>query len=98
MQGEGGRGRPPSCQPAPRLPTCDPMSPSKHGAMHRRQTTVRLEVEAGAWSNCAVDFRLLGPLEVDGVEGPIRIDRGKPLALLGLLLIQANHVVPTERI
>jgi DNA-binding SARP family transcriptional activator len=45
-----------------------------------------------------VQFRVLGPIEVDGVAGRIRIDRGKPLALLGLLLLRANQVLSIEEI
>jgi DNA-binding SARP family transcriptional activator len=43
-------------------------------------------------------FRLLGPLEVvvDGV--PLRIAAQKPRALLALLLLNRNRVVPTERL
>src|SRR5918911_2107223 len=44
------------------------------------------------------EFRLLGPLEAF-VEGePIRLAAPKPRALLALLLLNANRVVPTERL
>ena len=43
-----------------------------------------------------MQFRLLGPLEVDGADGPIPVDRGKPRALLALLLLHPNEVVSTE--
>src|SRR5919109_3096332 len=44
------------------------------------------------------EFRLLGPLEavVDGT--PVRLGAGKPRALLALLLLNRNRVVPTERL
>jgi DNA-binding SARP family transcriptional activator len=43
-------------------------------------------------------FRLLGPLEavVDG--DPVRLAAAKPRALLALLLLHRNEVVPTERL
>src|ERR671934_3162931 len=44
------------------------------------------------------EFRLLGPLEAF-VEGePIRLAAPKPRALLALLLLNRNRVVPTERL
>jgi DNA-binding SARP family transcriptional activator len=47
---------------------------------------------------CVDEFRLLGPLEalVDGK--PVRLAAAKPRALLALLLLHRNHVVPTERL
>ena len=44
------------------------------------------------------EFRLLGPLEavVDG--SPLRLAAEKPRALLALLLLNRNRVVPTERL
>jgi DNA-binding SARP family transcriptional activator len=44
------------------------------------------------------DFRLLGPLEavVDG--NPVPLAAAKPRALLALLLLNRNRVVPTERL
>jgi DNA-binding SARP family transcriptional activator len=44
------------------------------------------------------EFRLLGPLEavVDGA--PVRLAAEKPRALLALLLLNRNRVVPTERL
>jgi DNA-binding SARP family transcriptional activator len=44
------------------------------------------------------EFRLLGPLEavVDGT--PVRLAAEKPRALLALLLLNRNRVVPTERL
>jgi DNA-binding SARP family transcriptional activator len=45
-----------------------------------------------------MDFRLLGPLEVDGEDGPADVGAGKRRALLTYLLINPNEVVPTERL
>jgi YVTN family beta-propeller protein len=45
-----------------------------------------------------MDFRLLGPLEVLGADGPADVGAGKRRALLTYLLINANEVVPTERL
>jgi DNA-binding SARP family transcriptional activator len=45
-----------------------------------------------------LDFRILGPLEVvnDGV--PLPLPGGKPRLLLAALLVDANHVVSTDRL
>ena len=43
-------------------------------------------------------YRILGPLEaLDGLR-PVRIGAAKPRALLGVLLLHANEVVPTGRL
>jgi DNA-binding SARP family transcriptional activator len=44
------------------------------------------------------EFRLLGPLEAVVAGRPIRLAAAKPRALLALLLLHRNHVVPTERL
>jgi DNA-binding SARP family transcriptional activator len=44
------------------------------------------------------EFRLLGPLEVLVDGKPLRIAAAKPRALLALLLLNRNRVVPTERL
>jgi DNA-binding SARP family transcriptional activator len=44
------------------------------------------------------EFRLLGPLEVLVDGKPLRIAALKPRALLALLLLNRNRVVPTERL
>lgn len=41
-------------------------------------------------------FRLLGPLEASGDEGPIALPGGKPSALLARLLLDAERVVAVE--
>ena len=46
-----------------------------------------------------MEFRILGPLEVDDGEGrPISIGGGRPSALLADLLLHANEVVPADRL
>jgi DNA-binding SARP family transcriptional activator len=44
------------------------------------------------------EFRLLGPLEAAVAGRPVRLAASKPRALLALLLLHRNHVVPTERL
>jgi len=44
------------------------------------------------------EFRLLGPLEVLVDGTPLRIAAPKPRALLALLLLNRNRVVPTDRL
>jgi DNA-binding SARP family transcriptional activator len=43
-------------------------------------------------------FRILGPLEVEGDGGEIRLGGPKPRALLALLLLHRNEVVPADRL
>src|SRR3954453_5736388 len=45
-----------------------------------------------------MDYRLLGPLEVRGDEGPLPLGGAKQRALLALLLLNANRVVSRERL
>ena len=51
-----------------------------------------------AWSNGRMEFRILGPLHVEGPKGPISVDAGKVRALLELFLLHANEVIPTDRL
>jgi DNA-binding SARP family transcriptional activator/class 3 adenylate cyclase len=43
-------------------------------------------------------FRLLGPLEVTGADGPLAVGPGRARALLALLLLHRNEVLPVERL
>jgi DNA-binding SARP family transcriptional activator len=45
-----------------------------------------------------MEFRILGPLAVSGPDGPIAVDAGKVRALLELLLLHANEVIPGDRL
>ena len=49
-------------------------------------------------SFATIDFRILGPLEVEGDQGPIALGGAKQRALLGLLLLHANEVLSTDRL
>ena len=44
------------------------------------------------------EFRILGPVEVRGDEGPIPLRGPRQRALLAALLLRAGHVVPTEQL
>jgi len=44
------------------------------------------------------EFRLLGPLEAEGDGGAVALGGPKQRALLALLLLEANHVVSTDRL
>src|SRR5437764_343768 len=46
----------------------------------------------------AMEFRILGPLEVVGEHGPITLHRGKEQALLSFMLLHPNQVLPSERL
>jgi predicted ATPase/DNA-binding SARP family transcriptional activator len=43
-------------------------------------------------------FRVLGPLEIEGDDGPLVVLGQRPRALLTALLLQPNRLVPTERL
>lgn len=45
-----------------------------------------------------MEFRILGPLEIVGEHGPIRLHRGKEQALLSFMLLHPNEVLPSERL
>ena len=45
-----------------------------------------------------MQFRILGPLEVEAAAGEIQLGGPKQRALLALLLLNANEVVPTARL
>jgi DNA-binding SARP family transcriptional activator/streptogramin lyase len=45
-----------------------------------------------------MQFRVLGSLEILGDDGPLPIGRGKRRKLLGLLLVDANQVIPADRL
>src|SRR5215831_2306803 len=45
-----------------------------------------------------MEYRVLGPLEVRGVGGPLPLGGSKQRALLALLLLNANRVVARERL
>jgi hypothetical protein len=43
-------------------------------------------------------FAILGPLEVQGPEGPVEVSPGKQRVILALLLLSANEVVSRDRL
>jgi DNA-binding SARP family transcriptional activator/DNA-binding beta-propeller fold protein YncE len=45
-----------------------------------------------------VEFRVLGPLEVVGDDGPIALHRGKEQALLAFMLLHPNELLPSDRL
>src|ERR1051325_4272196 len=45
-----------------------------------------------------MEFRVLGPLEVAGADGPVRIGRGRRRSLLSLLLMHPNEVLSQDRL
>jgi DNA-binding SARP family transcriptional activator len=44
------------------------------------------------------EFRILGPLEVEGDDGPVALGGQRQRALLGVLLLGAGQVMPTDRL
>lgn len=45
-----------------------------------------------------LEFRILGPLEVVGENGPVRLGGAKQRAILAILLLSANRVVSVDRL
>jgi peptide/nickel transport system substrate-binding protein len=45
-----------------------------------------------------LEFRILGPLEVAGDDGPLDLPAGKPRALLAVLLLHRGEVVSVDRL
>src|SRR5215831_13307358 len=45
-----------------------------------------------------MEYRVLGPLEVRGVDGPLPLGGAKQRALLALLILNANRVVSRDRL
>jgi ABC-type transport system substrate-binding protein/DNA-binding SARP family transcriptional activator/streptogramin lyase len=45
-----------------------------------------------------LEFRILGPLEVAGDNGPLELPAGKPRALLAVLLLNRGEVVSVDRL
>jgi len=45
-----------------------------------------------------MDFRILGPLEVEGDDGPIQVRGRKEEALLALLVVNAGTAVSVDAI
>jgi peptide/nickel transport system substrate-binding protein len=45
-----------------------------------------------------LEFRILGPLEVAGDDGPLELPAGKPRALLAVLLLRRGEVVSVDRL
>jgi WD40 repeat protein/DNA-binding SARP family transcriptional activator len=46
----------------------------------------------------SLEFRVLGPLEVVGAAGPVRLGGRRQRAVLAILLLHANRVVPVDEI
>jgi DNA-binding SARP family transcriptional activator len=49
-------------------------------------------------SSVTLDFRILGPLEVEGEAGPVALGGPRQRALLAVLVLDAGRVVPTDRL
>jgi YVTN family beta-propeller protein len=45
-----------------------------------------------------MEFRILGPLEIEGEAGPVTVRRGKEQALLAYMLLHPNQVLPRDRL
>jgi DNA-binding SARP family transcriptional activator/streptogramin lyase len=45
-----------------------------------------------------MEFRILGPLEIVGEDGPVMLHRGKEQALLLFMLLHPNELLPSERL
>jgi DNA-binding SARP family transcriptional activator len=70
---------------------------SDESLLDRRTGRYRIAIEP-LRSAQVLDFRILGPLEVVGDEGSIRLGGPKQRATLAILLLDANRVVSVERL
>ena len=66
------------------------------GAQRDPATGGGLPTPAGQAYGRRVDFRVLGPVEAAGAEGPLRLGGPKQRAVLAHLLVRANRFVSTE--
>ena len=81
----------------------DPMRPMPETLRRAgvRAVTARSRSGNGAGSvgrRRAMDYRILGPLELVDGSAPVQLAGGRQRALLALLLIHRNEVVPSERL
>src|SRR5262249_57382552 len=64
----------------------------------RRKTSVAAVDDRLTPVDPPLQFRILGPLEVAGVDGPLELPAGKPRALLAVLLLSRGEVVSVDRL
>src|SRR5437879_11680233 len=81
-----------TCRHRPRAPQA-PHNGRPTTAQRRRDVA-----ERGCYNRFVTEFRILGPLEVVGPQGPLPLSGPKQRALLGLLLIHAGEVLSTDQI
>ena len=62
----------------------------RHRVRRLRSSTAKASTNIGR----DVEFRILGPLEATDDTGPVNLASGKQKALLALLLLHADRVVP----
>src|SRR5882724_1337338 len=74
----------------------DPSETPRPGAWHRRCTID--QGRAAAVTADAMTFRILGPMEVRGTGGTIRIPPGRQQVILASLLMEANRVVTMDHL
>lgn len=53
---------------------------------------------AGVPGRAQIDFRVLGPLEVTGRDGPVRVPPGRQEVVLAALLMESNRVVGSHHL
>jgi DNA-binding SARP family transcriptional activator len=65
---------------------------------HFRAVSDEQQLLASALGGRQIEFRILGPLEVWDEGGEVSLRGPKPRALLAVLLLHLNEVVPTDRL
>lgn len=76
------------------VPTARCGRPAENPLGRLRRGCARVTTGCGA----AMDFRILGPLEVDDGDRPLELGGARQRALLAILLLRRGQVVPAERI
>ncbi|WP_233427403.1 AfsR/SARP family transcriptional regulator [Actinokineospora spheciospongiae] len=62
------------------------------------RTRRRCPIDTATGTEPATAFRILGPVEVHGPRGTVRIPPGRQQVILASLLVEANQVVSTEHL
>src|SRR4029450_9177452 len=72
--------------------------PADRAPEARRTLRVRSGQPRPRWSRSAMEFRILGPLEVASYDDVQEVHGAKTRALLALFLVHANQVVAPDRL
>ena len=78
------------------LPSCPPLLSVAPIAVRLQERRLQERRQGGRRGQ--VRFRILGPLQVEDVDGPVALGGPKPRLLLAVLIVAAGEVVPADRL